>query len=90
MKADGRRPVSSSGEKQRVENPYPDNPPAESPLSENQGQYNNNNTIQKNQLLSDKSSIIPLREFHKFSTVEMLKRRMRDITQKKLSITRKS
>lgn len=51
--------VSSSGEKQRVENPYPDNPPAESPLSENQGQYNNNNTIQKNQLLSDKSSIIP-------------------------------
>lgn len=51
--------VSSSGKKQRVENPYPDNPPAESPLSENQGQYNNNNTIQKNQLLSDKSSIIP-------------------------------
>ena len=51
--------VSSSGEKQRVENPYPDNPPAESPLSENQGQYNNNKTLQKNQLLSDKSSIIP-------------------------------
>ncbi|MDD6060079.1 MAG: DUF6017 domain-containing protein [Ruminococcus sp.] len=50
--------VSSSGEKQRVENPYLDNPPAESPLSENQGQYNNNKTIQKNQLLSDKSSII--------------------------------
>ena len=51
--------VSSSGEKQRVENPYPDNPPAESLLSENQGQYNNNKTLQKNQLLSDKSSIIP-------------------------------
>lgn len=50
--------VSSSGEKQRVGNPYLDNPPAESPLSENQGQYNNNKTIQKNQLLSDKSSII--------------------------------
>ena len=32
--------VSSSAEKQRVENPYLDNPPAETPLSENQGQYN--------------------------------------------------
>ena len=42
-----------------MENPYPDNPPAESLLSENQGQYNNNKTIQKNQLLSAKSSIIP-------------------------------
>lgn len=51
--------VSSSGEKQRVENPYPDNPPAESPLSENQGQYNTYNSIQKHSLLSDKSSIIP-------------------------------
>ena len=50
--------ASSTGEKQEVENPYLDNPPAETPLSENQGQYNNNNTIQKNQLLSDKSSII--------------------------------
>lgn len=51
--------VSSSGEKQKVENPYLDTPPAETPLSENQGQYNNNNTKQKNQLLCDKSSIIP-------------------------------
>ncbi|MBR4223403.1 MAG: hypothetical protein IKR73_01185, partial [Oscillospiraceae bacterium] len=42
-----------------VENPYPDDPPAESPLSENKGQYNNNDSIQKNQLLSDRSSIIP-------------------------------
>ena len=50
--------VSSTDEKQRVENPYLDNPPAETPLSENQGQYNNNKTLQKNQLLSDKSSII--------------------------------
>ena len=51
--------VSSSAEKQKVENPYLDTPPAETPLSENQGQYNNNNTKQKNQLLCDKSSIIP-------------------------------
>ena len=51
--------VSSSAEKQKVENPYLDTPPTESPLSENQGQYNNNNTKQKNQLLCDKSSIIP-------------------------------
>ncbi|MCR5718716.1 MAG: DUF6017 domain-containing protein [Oscillospiraceae bacterium] len=66
--------VSSSGEKQRVENPYPDNPSAESPLSENQGQYNNNNTIQKNQLLSDKSSIIPASKTPTFNipTVEKL------------------
>ena len=33
--------------------------PAETPLSENQVQYNTYNSIQKNQLLSDKSSIIP-------------------------------
>ena len=50
---------SSTGEKQKEENPYLDIPPAETPQSENQGQYNNNKTIQKNQLLSDKSSIIP-------------------------------
>ena len=51
--------VSSTDEKQRVENPYLDNPPAETPLSENQGQYNTYNSIQKNSLLIDKSSIIP-------------------------------
>ena len=50
--------VSSTDEKQRVENPYLDNPPAETPLSENQGQYNTYNSIQKNSLLCDKSSII--------------------------------
>ena len=33
--------VSSSAEKQKVENPYLDTPPAETPLSEIQGQYNN-------------------------------------------------
>ena len=49
--------ASSTGEKQKVENPYLDIPSAESPLSENQGQYNTYNSIQKNQLLSDKSSI---------------------------------
>ena len=51
--------VSSTDEKKRVENPYLDTPPAETPLSENQGQYNTYNSIQKNTLLSDKSSIIP-------------------------------
>ena len=51
--------VSSTDEKKRVENPYLDTPPAETPLSENQGQYNTYNSIQKNSLLSDKSSIIP-------------------------------
>ena len=57
-----------------MENPYPDNPPAESLLSENQGQYNNNKTIQKNQLLSDKSSIIPAAKTATFNipTVEKL------------------
>ena len=51
--------VSSMGEKQEVENPYLDNPPAETPLSENHGQYNTYNSIKRNSLLSDKSSIIP-------------------------------
>lgn len=61
IRAGGRaeKPISSEGEKQRVENLYPDIPSAETPLSENHGQYNNNNTLQKNQLRSDKSSIIP-------------------------------
>ena len=35
-----KKAVSSAAEKQRVENPYLDNPPAESPLSATQGQYN--------------------------------------------------
>ena len=51
--------VSSTAEKQKVENPYTDNPSAETPMPESNGQYNNNNTLQKNQLLSDKSSITP-------------------------------
>lgn len=50
--------VSSTDEKQSVENPYLDTPPSETPLSENQGQYNTYNSIQKNSLLCDKSSII--------------------------------
>lgn len=53
-----KKAVSSTAEKQKVENPYLDIPSAETPQSENQGQYINNKTIQKNQLLSDKSSII--------------------------------
>ena len=53
--------VSSSftPEKQEAENLYMDNPPAENLLSENQGQSNTKEKINKNQLLSDKSSIIP-------------------------------
>ena len=51
--------VSSEGEKQKVENPYPDIPSAETPLSENHRQYNTKEKIKNNQLLSDKSSIIP-------------------------------
>lgn len=66
--------VSSTAEKQKVENPYLDTPPAETPLSEIQGQYNNNNTKQKNQLLCDKSSIIPAAKTATFNipTVEKL------------------
>ena len=61
IRAGGRaeKPVSSEGEKQKVENPYPDIPSAETPLSENHGQYNTKEKIKNNQLLSDKSSIIP-------------------------------
>ena len=61
IRAGGRaeKPVSSEGEKQKVENPYPDIPFAETPLSENHGQYNTKEKIKNNQLLSDKSSIIP-------------------------------
>ena len=50
---------SFTPEKQGVENPYLDNPPAENPPSENQGQYNKKQNNKKNQLLCDKSSIIP-------------------------------
>ncbi|WP_302350725.1 DUF6017 domain-containing protein [uncultured Ruminococcus sp.] len=61
IRAGGRaeKPVSSEGEKQKVENPYPDIPSAETPLSENHGQYNTKEKIKNNSLLSDKSSIIP-------------------------------
>jgi len=51
--------VSSTGEKQETENLYLDSPSTETPTSENQGQYNTKDKIQKNQLPSDKSSIIP-------------------------------
>ena len=54
-----KKAVSSAAEKQRVENPYLDNPPAESPLSATQGQYNTKEKIKNNQLPIDKSSIIP-------------------------------
>ncbi|MBQ8927297.1 MAG: hypothetical protein IJ055_03355 [Oscillospiraceae bacterium] len=73
--------VSSSAEKQEVENPYLDTPPTESPLSENQGQSNTKNKIPKNQLLSDKSSIIPSpakQEVFNNSAVESPDRRMTD------------
>lgn len=56
------KPAASSSftpEKPGVENPYLDNPPAENPPSENQGQYNKKQNNKKNQLLCDKSSIIP-------------------------------
>ena len=51
--------VSSTGEKQEVENPYLETPSAVSPLPENQGQSNTKKKIQKKSLLCDKSSIIP-------------------------------
>lgn len=46
--------VSSTAEKQEVENLYLD-----TLTTENHGQYNKKETLQKNQLLTDKSSIIP-------------------------------
>ena len=67
--------VSSTAEKQEVENPYLDKPSAESPLSENQGQYNTYNTLQKNQLLSDRSSIIPPAPQAKFSGRKAVERK---------------
>ena len=48
-----------SVEKQEVENLYLDTLPADSLPPENQGQYNTKDSIPKNSLLSDKSSIIP-------------------------------
>lgn len=49
----------SSVEKQGVENLYLDSPPSEILPTENQGQYNTKDSIQKNSLPSHKSSIIP-------------------------------
>ena len=71
----------SSVEKQGVENLYLDSQPSETLPSENQGQYNTKDTIQKNSLLSNKSSIIPSAPtsgaFHK-NAVESSGRRMTD------------
>ena len=49
----------SSPEKQEVENPYLETPSADSLPLENQGQSNTKKKIKNNQLLCDKSSIIP-------------------------------
>ena len=51
--------ASSTAEKQEAENLYLDTLPADSLPPENQGQYNTKDSIQKNSLRSDKSSIIP-------------------------------
>ena len=69
--------VSSTDEKQRVENPYLDNPPAETPLSENQGQYNTYNSIKRNSLLCDKSSIISAAK-SQLSTFRVLKNSLKE------------
>ncbi len=73
--------TSSSVEKQGVENLYLDSQPPETLPSENHGQYNTKDTIQKNSLLSNKSSIIPSAPtsgaFHK-NAVESSGRRMTD------------
>lgn len=64
-----RKKTSAEVEKQEVENLYLDSQPSENLPSENHGQYNTKETIQKNQLRSDKSSIIPSAQtsgaFHK-------------------------
>jgi hypothetical protein rflaF_21006 len=60
--------VSSTGEKQEAENLYLDSPSTETPTSENQEQYNTKDKIQKNQLRSDKSSIIPAAAKPTFNT----------------------
>ncbi len=54
-----KKAASSSVEKQGVENLYLDSLPSETLPSENHGQYNTKDTIQKNSLPSDQSSIIP-------------------------------
>lgn len=54
-----KKAASSSVEKQGGENLYLDSQPSETLPSENHGQYNTKDTIQKNSLLSNKSSIIP-------------------------------
>lgn len=54
-----KKAVSSAPEKQKAENLYLDPPPSETLPAENQGQYNTKKKIKNNQLLSDKSSIIP-------------------------------
>ncbi|MBQ8922485.1 MAG: hypothetical protein IJ060_13415 [Oscillospiraceae bacterium] len=54
-----KRSVSATGEKQEVENLYLDPLPSEPLPAENHGQSNTKNKLQKKQLLSDKSSIIP-------------------------------
>ena len=69
--------VSSTDEKQGVENPYPDIPPAETPLSENQGQYNTYNSIKRNSLLCDKSSIISAAK-SQLSTFRVLKNSLKE------------
>lgn len=54
-----KRTASSTAEKQEAENLYLDSQPSETLPSENQGQYNTKDSIQKNSLRSHKSSIIP-------------------------------
>ena len=76
-----KKAVSSAAEKQRVENPYLDNPPAESPLSATQRQYNTKEKIKNNQLPIDKSSIIPSaakQQVFNNSAVENSEREMTD------------
>lgn len=71
----------SSVEKQGVENLYLDSQPSEILPPENQGQYNTKDSIQKNSLQSNKSSIISSaakRKTFNNSTVESAGRRMTD------------
>lgn len=59
--------ASSTAEKQKAENLYLDSQPSETLPSENQGQYNTKDSIQKNSLQSHKSSIIPSEAKRKIS-----------------------